>query len=117
MGRAPLTIPPDVRTRLKRLSLKTRRTSGDRGFGMHASRSKGAGLEFAQYRAYEPGDEPRRIDWKLFSRSDKFFIREAEEESPVSVWILLDASASMTQADRAAPDWSRLDAAKLLALC
>lgn len=117
MVRAPLTIPPDVRTRLKRLSLKTRRTSGDRGFGMHASRSKGAGLEFAQYRAYEPGDEPRRIDWKLFSRSDKFFIREAEEESPVSVWILLDASASMTQADRATPDWSRLDAAKLLALC
>ena len=117
MGRAPLTIPPEVRGRLKRLSLKTRRTSGDRGFGMHASRSKGTGLEFAQYRAYEPGDEPRRIDWKLFARSDKFFVREAEEESPVTIWILLDASASMAQADRARPDWSRFDAAKLLALC
>ncbi len=117
MGRTPLTIPPEIRSRLRRLSLRTRRDLGDRGFGMHPSRNRGSGLEFAQYRAYEPGDEPRRIDWKLFARSDKFFVREAEQESPVSVWILLDASASMGQADRARPDWSRLDAAKLLALC
>ncbi|WP_086607135.1 DUF58 domain-containing protein [Erythrobacter donghaensis] len=117
MARAPLTIPPEIRSRLKRLRLTTRRDMGSRGFGMHASRNKGAGLEFAQYRAYEPGDEPRRIDWKLFARSDKFFVREAEQESPVSVWILTDASASMAQADRARPDWQRIDAAGLLALC
>lgn len=117
MARAPLVIPPEIRSRLKRLRLATRRDMGSRGFGMHASRNKGAGLEFAQYRAYEPGDEPRRIDWKLFARSDKFFVREAEEESPVSVWILIDASASMGQADRARPDWQRADAAGLLALC
>lgn len=117
MARAPLTIPPEVRSRLRRLALRTRRNLGDRGFGMHASRNKGSGLEFAQYRAYEPGDEPRRIDWKLFARSDRFFVREAEQESPVSVWVLIDASASMAQADRARPDWSRFDAARLLALC
>lgn len=117
MERGPLTIPPDVRSRLKRLSLRTRNDVGTGGFGLHPSRNKGAGLEFAQYRAYEPGDELRRIDWKLFARSDKFFVREAEQESPVSVWILIDASASMGQADRSTPDWSRLDAAKLLALC
>lgn len=117
MARPPLTIPPEVRSRLKRLALRTRRDMGDRGFGMHHSRNKGAGLEFAQYRAYEPGDEPRRIDWKLFARSDKFFVREAEEESPIAVWLLIDASASMAQADRARPDWSRMDAARLLALC
>lgn len=117
MARAPLTIPPEVRSRLRRLALRTRRDLGDRGFGMHASRNKGSGLEFAQYRAYEPGDEPRRIDWKLFARSDRFFVREAEQESPVSVWVLIDTSASMAQADRARPDWSRFDAARLLALC
>ncbi|WP_066524963.1 DUF58 domain-containing protein [Erythrobacter sp. CCH5-A1] len=117
MAPPPLTIPPEVRSRLKRLSLRTRRDMGDRGFGMHQSRNKGAGIEFAQYRAYEPGDEPRRIDWKLFARSDKFFVREAEEESPIAVWILLDASASMRQTDRARPGWSRMDAARLLALC
>jgi len=117
MGRTPLTIPPEIRSRLRRLNLRTRRDLGTRGFGMHPSRNKGSGIEFAQYRAYEPGDEPRRIDWKLFARSDKFFVREAEEESPVSVWILIDASASMAQADRARPEFSRLDAAKLLGLC
>lgn len=117
MARAPLSIPPEIRSRLKRLSLRTRRDMGDRGFGMHQSRNKGSGIEFAQYRAYEPGDEPRRIDWKLFARSDRFFVREAEEESPIAVWVLIDASASMAQADRARPDFSRLDAAKLLALC
>ena len=113
----PITIPPDVRGRLKRLGLQTRRAIGDRGIGAHASRSRGAGLEFAQYRAYEYGDEPRQIDWKLYARSDKFFVREAERESPIAIWILLDASGSMAQADRATPAWSRFDAAKLLTAC
>src|SRR5690606_6415059 len=84
------------------------------GIGLHQSHSRGAGLEFAQYRAYEPGDELRQIDWKLYARSDKFFVREAERESPVAVWILIDASASMGQADPGRPEWSRLDAAKAL---
>lgn len=117
MARATLAIPPEIRSRLKRLTLATRRINGLHGFGSHASRSKGSGLEFAQYRAYEPGDEPRRIDWKLYARSDRFFVREAEEESPLAVWILIDASASMAQADRATPHWSRFDAAKLLSMC
>lgn len=110
-------IPPEVRGRLKGLRLLTRRAIGDRGVGAHVSHSRGAGLEFAQYRAYEPGDEPRRIDWKLYARSDKFFVREAERESPVALWIVIDASGSMAQADRARPDWTRLDAAKALAAC
>ncbi|WP_339931918.1 DUF58 domain-containing protein [uncultured Brevundimonas sp.] len=107
-------LPPDVRSRLKGLRLVTRRAVGGQGIGLHQSHSRGAGLEFAQYRAYERGDEPRQIDWKLYARSDKFFVREAERESPVSVWILMDTSASMGQADGGRPDWSRLDAAKAL---
>src|SRR5690606_3142222 len=83
--------------------------------GMHRSRDRGAGLEFSQYRGYEPGDELRRIDWKLYARSDRFFVREAERDSPLTVWVLLDASASMAQADESRPDWSRLDAGKALA--
>lgn len=113
----PLTIPPEVRSRLKRLSLTTPRLTGVHGFGAHASRNKGAGIEFAQYRSYEQGDDPRGIDWKLYARSDRFFIREAEQESAACVWILVDASASMAQADRATPGWSRFDAAGLLAMC
>ncbi|MGX5731237.1 DUF58 domain-containing protein [Pseudoxanthomonas beigongshangi] len=110
-------IPPEVRSRLKDLRLTSRRAIGGQGIGVHRSRSRGAGLEFAQYRAYEPGDEPRQIDWKLYARSDRFFVREAERESPLAVWILIDASASMAQADAARPDWSRLHAAKALAAC
>lgn len=130
-------IPPEVRHRLKGLRLFARRASGASGIGLHASRSRGAGLEFAQYRAYEPGDELRQIDWKLYARSDKFFVRESERESPLRVWMVLDLSASMGQTDGAfpkkvgtgfspgnattqkalKPDWSRLEAAKAMAAC
>lgn len=110
-------IPVDVRARLKALRLQARRISGAQGIGQHQSRSRGAGLEFAQYRAYEPGDEPRQIDWKLYARSDKFFVREAERDSPLVVWCLIDATASMAQSDAARPEWSRLQAAKALTAC
>ena len=110
-------IPPDVRARLRTLRIGSRRTAGGRGFGLHRSRSRGAGMEFVQYRGYEPGDELRRIDWKLYARSDRFFVREAERESPLNVWVMLDASGSMAQADEERPGWSRLDAARALAAC
>lgn len=110
-------IPPEVRGQLRGLRIGSRRTAGGRGFGLHRSRERGAGLEFVQYRNYEPGDEPRRIDWKLYARSDRLFVRDAERESPLAVWVLMDTSASMGQADSARPDWSRLDAAKALAAC
>lgn len=110
-------IPPQVRARLKSLRLTSRRAIGLQGIGLHQSRSRGAGLEFAQYRAYEPGDELRQVDWKLYARSDRFFVREAERESPLAVWLLVDATASMTQEDAARPGWSRLDAAKGLCAC
>ncbi len=110
-------IPLDVRSRLKDLRLTARRAIGAQGIGLHHSRSRGAGLEFAQYRAYEPGDELRQIDWKLYARSDRFFVREAERESPLAAWLLIDASASMAQADRADPQRTRLDAGKGIAAC
>jgi uncharacterized protein (DUF58 family) len=113
----PDLIPPEVRARLKDLQLTTRRISHAPGLGLHHSPSRGAGLEFAQYRAYEPGDELRQIDWKLYARSDRFFVREAERDSPLDVWLLIDASASMSQADVVRPQYSRLDAARALAAC
>lgn len=114
---ASALIPPDVRARLKDLRLFARAGAGGDGLGQHASRSRGAGLEFAQYRAYEPGDEPRRIDWKLYARSDRYFVRESERDSPLTLWLLIDATASMAQRDAARADWTRLDAAKTIAAC
>jgi uncharacterized protein (DUF58 family) len=113
----PVRIPPQLRASLRELRLGVRRAAGGDGLGMHASRSRGAGLEFAQYRGYEPGDEPRRIDWKLYARSDRYFVRESERDSPLTIWLVIDASASMALFDRARPDFSKLDAAKLLAAC
>ena len=113
----PDLIPPEVRARLKDLRLASRRASTAQGIGQHLSRARGAGMEFAQYRAYEQGDEPRQIDWKLYARSDKFFVRESERDSPLTAWVLLDATASMAQADALRPAWSRLQAAKAQAAC
>lgn len=110
-------LDPGLRAQLRGLRIASRRSSPLRGGGMHRSRDRGAGLEFSQYRGYEPGDEPRRIDWKLYARSDRFFVREAERDSPLAVWLLLDASASMAQSDETRPDWSRLDAARTLSAC
>jgi len=108
---------PGLRAQLRGLRIASRRASPLRGGGQHRGRDRGAGLEFSQYRGYEPGDEPRRIDWKLYARSDRFFVREAERDSPLAVWVLLDASASMSQADESRPDLSRLDAARTFAAC
>ena len=71
--------------------------------GLHASRQPGMAREFAQYRAYQPGDEPRHIDWKLYARSDRYFVRESEIETAINVRLILDATASMRHADAANP--------------
>jgi uncharacterized protein (DUF58 family) len=110
-------IPPELRARLRDLRLTARTGAGGDGLGQHASRSRGAGLEFAQYRAYEPGDELRRIDWKLYARSDRYFVREAERDSPLTAWAVVDASASMRQVDAVRADFAKLDAARTLAAC
>ena len=63
--------------------------------GLHASPHKGFSVEFRQHRPYVQGDEIRRLDWKIFGRSDRFYIREYEEETNLRATIVLDASGSM----------------------
>jgi uncharacterized protein (DUF58 family) len=112
-----MLIPPDVRARLRDLRFLSPLSANGSGLGQHDGRSRGTGMEFEQFRAYEPGDEPRRVDWKLYARSDRYFVREAVRDSPLTVWVLIDATASMAQADAARPDYSKFAAAKLLAAC
>ena len=80
--------------------------------GMQHSQRRGAGIEFQQYRSYEPGDSIRHIDWKLFARSDRYYVREAEQESQMHVCIVLDTSASMAQPSFVQPGLSKLLYAK-----
>jgi uncharacterized protein (DUF58 family) len=63
--------------------------------GQHASPHKGFSVEFRQHRPYVQGDEIRRLDWKIFGRTDRFYIREFDEETNLRATIVLDASGSM----------------------
>ncbi|MEY4931291.1 MAG: hypothetical protein RI909_2015, partial [Bacteroidota bacterium] len=60
--------------------------------GSNKSQSVGAGQEFSQYRSYQPGDDLRQLDWKMFARSERYYIKEAEIETNITVKFMLDAS-------------------------
>ena len=63
--------------------------------GQHKGTRRGVGSEFSQYRSYQAGDDIRQIDWKMFVRSDRYYIKEAETETSITVRLFLDGSASM----------------------
>lgn len=104
-------LSPATLVALRNLSLAARMVVDGFRAGLHASRQRGAGLEFNQYRSYQPGDDLRQLDWKLFARSDRYYIREAETESALTVRFILDTSASMAHLDE---EISKLDYARLL---
>ena len=84
--------------------------------GLHRSPHKGFSVEFKQHRQYVPGDEIRHLDWKVYGKSDRFYIREYEEETNVRCNILLDASGSMAY-QGAEAQHSKLGYATRLAAC
>ncbi len=99
------------------LNLVIRYVLAGLGHGIHAGRERGAGVEFSEYRAYAPGDEWRRVDWKLLARADRYFVREAERDSHVAVWLWLDASASMAEPSRSMPGVDKLQYARTILAC
>ena len=99
------------------LDLVIRHVLAGLGHGIHAGRERGAGVEFSEYRAYAPGDEWRRVDWKLLARADRYFVREAERDSHVAVWLVLDASASMAEPSRSVEKLDKLHYARMLLGC
>lgn len=101
----------------QKLDLVIRHVLAGLGHGIHAGRERGAGVEFSEYRAYVPGDEWRRVDWKLAARADRYFVREAERDSHVAVWLILDASASMAEPSRVVEGLDKLGYARMLLGC
>ena len=83
--------------------------------GINKSSIKGPGLEFSQYRSYQPGDDLRWLDWKMYGRSDRYYIRDSEVETSISVRFLIDASGSMNHEDGGVKkiDYARYLAASL----
>jgi len=106
-----------LRAQTADLDLVIRHVLAGLGHGIHAGRERGAGVEFSEYRAYAPGDEWRRVDWKLLARADRYYVREAERDSHVAVWLLLDASASMAEPSRRLPGVDKLGCARTVLAC
>src|SRR5438094_10486820 len=87
---------PQTLARLSRLQLRARLVVEGVISGLHRSPYHGFGVEFAQHREYTPGDEIRYVDWKVFGRSDRFYIKEFEEETNLKAYLLMGASDSMS---------------------
>jgi uncharacterized protein (DUF58 family) len=92
-------LDPKIIMAIKSLPLAAKTTIDGFMSGINKSKVKGPGLEFSQYRSYQPGDDLRQLDWKMYARSDRYYIRESEIETSISIRFLIDASASMDHED------------------
>ncbi len=105
-------LEPAVLGRLIALPLHARHAMLGSVSGKHRSPVRGSSLEFAQYRKYVPGDDTRRLDWRTWGRSDRFYIKEFEADTNLRLCLLIDASGSMGFGPNGA---TRLDYARKLA--
>ncbi|MDB5016705.1 MAG: hypothetical protein JWQ84_1537 [Mucilaginibacter sp.] len=94
-----MLLDPKVLMTIKNLPLLAKTVIDGFMNGFNKSTVKGPGLEFSQYRSYQPGDDLRWLDWRMYARSDRYYIRESEVETSISVRFLIDASASMNHND------------------
>ena len=111
LPRTPL-LDPAALARVKDLRLVARTLVDGAVVGLHRQPRAGTGVELEQFRSYQPGDDPRRIDWRAHARSDRLIVRESPVERDVTVRLVVDASASMAHRDG---DLSKLDYARMLA--
>ena len=88
-------LDPSLLAKISDLALLARTVVDGFMHGQHRSLRRGSSLDFAQHRAYQPGDDLRRIDWRVFGRTDRFYVKEFDADTNVSVTFALDSSASM----------------------
>lgn len=112
MNGQPL-LEGNLARRLERLTLVSRKRLASQGQGDRRSLRKGSSLEFADYRHYVEGDDPARVDWNIYSRTDTLFVRLYEEEEVLNVHLLVDASRSMDWGEPAKLRYARRLAAAL----
>ena len=105
-------LTPDIISRLNNLSLKARFVVEGFIVGLHKSPYHGFSVEFSEHRAYGAGDEIRHVDWKLWGKTDRFFIKQFEEETNLKSYLLVDQSLSMTYKSKNMP---KLEYAQILA--
>ena len=104
-------LDPLLLARVKDLRLVARTLVDGAVTGLHRQPRAGVGVELAQFRSYQPGDDPRRLDWRALARSDRLYVRESPVERDVTVRLVLDASASMGHGE---PPLDKLRYARML---
>src|SRR5438477_12241011 len=107
MPRAALTISPllepQTLAHLQGLELRARRIVEGYVAGLHRSPYQGFSNEFAEHREYTPGDDLRYVDWKVFGKTDKYYLKQFEAETNLICYLLLDISESMQYQGPTAP--------------
>ena len=93
-------IDPQALMAIRSLEMRARVVVEGFWSGIHRSPYHGFSVEFTEYRQYTPGDDPRYLDWKLFARSDRYFIKKFEDETNLRCHVLADNSRSMTFGSR-----------------
>src|SRR4051812_2376946 len=88
-------LDSQVISRLAGLPLLARRPMQGSVSGRHSSPHRGSSIEFAEYRKYVPGDDLRRLDWRAYGRSDRFYIKEFEADTNLRCCLIVDTSGSM----------------------
>jgi uncharacterized protein (DUF58 family) len=95
MAEFPKYSDPEVLAQIAGLSFRAARVVEGTVCGLHRSPFHGVNVEFAEYREYSPGDDLRQLDWRVLGRTDRFYIKQYEEESNLRATIVMDCSASM----------------------
>jgi len=108
-------LEPETVSRLRSLELKARLVVEGFIIGLHRSPYHGFSVEFAEHRQYMPGDSIKNIDWKVFGKTDRYYVKEFEEETNLKCYIVLDCSASMNYTSKGITkfDYARQLAASL----
>jgi uncharacterized protein (DUF58 family) len=106
-------LDPEALSRLKNLTLAARQVVEGYFAGMHKSPQRGFSIEFAEHREYTPGVDPRHIDWRVFGRRDKLYVKQYEEETCLRCYLLLDKSCSMGY--KSGGPWTKLEYGSYLA--
>ena len=107
-------LDPQVLARIDNLSLLARTVVDGFINGLHRSPYLGLSIDFAEHRPYMPGDDIRRIDWRVFGRTDRYYVKEFEADTNANFLVVLDVSRSM---DYASNGITKLDYARYLAAC
>src|SRR5262245_28715230 len=91
----PTYLDPDVLARVRSLELATKRVVEGMLAGAHKSPRHGFAVEFAQHREYVPGDDVKHLDWKVFGRTERYYLKQYDLETDLTAWLIVDSSGSM----------------------